>query len=247
MEENNKVISKHKNAKIVRTTALTFVCFVLGILIAMQYKNIREMKAKDELSYNTIYEYQRQLIKMQDEIDVLSKEKAELQKKVDLFESGLPTQQVEHLQNELKSVKTFAGLTKVKGPGLEIEIELSNPADLPTAGNLILLLLNELKSASAQAISVNGVRLVSMSDVRVVGNALTIDGKVYGQPIIVSAIGEPISMMSAITMIGGVRDQFYRVFGVDVSISITSREITMDSYDITSIDKKTNLLLAIVE
>lgn len=247
MNVENKVISKHKNARLIRTTALTFVCFVLGILIAMQYKNIREMKAKDELSYNTIYEYQRELIKMQEEIDTLSKEKAELQTKVEMFEKGIPTQQVEHLQNELKNVKTFAGLTKVTGAGLEIEIELSNPSDLPTAGSLILLLLNELKSSSAQAISVNGVRLVSMSDVRVVGNALTIDGQVYGQPIYISAIGEPISMNSAITMRDGVRDQFYRVFGLDVSFSITQKQITMDAYDITKLDKKINLLSLLTE
>src|SRR5690554_3592634 len=127
MQDEKKINKRVRKTKAVRTTAITFVCFVLGLLVAMQYKNIREMKAQEDSSFSTLYEYQKQLIKLQEEVDNLTQEKAELQKKVDLFEIGNIQHQVEHLQNELKNVKLFAGLSKVKGPGVEITIELSDP------------------------------------------------------------------------------------------------------------------------
>lgn len=244
MHEDNRMNRRIQRGRAVRTTAITFVCFVLGLLIAMQYKNIREMKAKEQNSYNSLYEYQKELIKLQEQVDKLTQDKAELQKKVDLFEHGSYQQQIDHLENELKSIKLFAGLTKVKGPGMEITIELTNPSDLERISAALLMLINELKASTAQAIAINGVRIGPMSEVRVVATSLVIDGQVYGQPIHIAAIGEQTSLMNILSTTGVLIDHF-RSLG---SVTITPRDtIIMDSYDFEKVVRNTNKLTPVEE
>ncbi|HPZ53081.1 MAG TPA: DUF881 domain-containing protein [Clostridia bacterium] len=244
LQEDKRMNKRIRRAKVVRTSAITFVCFVLGILIAMQYKNIREIKANEERSYNSLYEYQKELIKLQEEVDKLTQEKAELQKKVDLFEHGSYQQQIEHLEKELKNVKLFAGLTKVKGSGIEIIIELTDPSTLENIAAALLMLINELKASTAQAIAINGVRIGAMSEVRVVATSLVIDGQVYGQPIRIAAIGDQNNLLGILSTTRALVDHIGK-FG---AVTITPRDnLILDAYDFEKVERYTSKLTPVEE
>ena len=55
----------------------------------------------------------------------------------------------------------------------------------------IRTILNELKTAGAQAIAINGERVVPMSEQICVGPTIIINDNRYPVPYIIEAIGEP--------------------------------------------------------
>ena len=67
----------------------------------------------------------------------------------------------------------------------------------------ILEIINALKNADAEAISVNGQRIISQSEITCVGNVVKVNGKKIGAPFEISAIGSPSQLYGALTMNGG--------------------------------------------
>ena len=85
----------------------------------------------------------------------------------------------------------------VVGPGLRVTLDDSSLKESPT-GNLNDLVIhsqdvqaavNALWRAGAEAISINGERLISTSAVLCVGNTLLLNGTVHSPPYVISAAG----------------------------------------------------------
>ena len=70
----------------------------------------------------------------------------------------------------------------------------------------ILSVVNELRSSGAEAISLNGERLLATSEIRCTGPVLTVNGRRYAAPFVVMAIGDGATMYQALTMRNGVVD-----------------------------------------
>ena len=98
---------------------------------------------------------------------------------------------------ELRAASLTAGLVGVRGPGLRVTLDDS---DLPSSpsGNVNDLVIhsqdvqgvvNALWKAGAEAISINGQRLVGTSAVLCVGNTLLLNGTVHSPPYVVLAAG----------------------------------------------------------
>ena len=66
-------------------------------------------------------------------------------------------------------------------------------------------MVNALWVGEADAVMIMGVRVVSTSAVRCVGNTLLLDGKVYSPPFVVTAIGDPARLQRALDAAEGVR------------------------------------------
>ncbi len=108
----------------------------------------------------------------------------------------------------------LAGLTAVQGPGIIVTLNDSKlpPVPLPagfTPPNLIHdsdinSVVNELKASGAEAISVNGQRLVATSPIRSVGPAILINATPQAAPFVIQAIGNPKTLLSGVELPGGV-------------------------------------------
>lgn len=102
-------------------------------------------------------------------------------------------------QSELvAATSTAAGLSAVTGPGLVITLDDSTLDVAPSGGNVndlvihsqdVQAVVNALWRAGAEAISINGQRLVSTSAVLCVGNTLLLNGTVHSPPYVISAVG----------------------------------------------------------
>jgi uncharacterized protein YlxW (UPF0749 family) len=111
-------------------------------------------------------------------------------------------------------VAVMAGLTPVTGPGLRIRIDDASAAgkkDIPIERLIIherdlLMLRNELFSAGAEAVSINGLRMVANSVIRCVGPAIRINDTYTTPPYIIDAAGDPDTLKQAVMMMGGVID-----------------------------------------
>ena len=145
------------------------------------------------------------------------------------------------IAQELQTVNTLAGLTPVTGPGVVVTLRDSKKqpekpkgisdsdwqamtADYLIHDANIRDVVNELKNAGAEAIAINGQRVVSSTAIRCVGNNVQINAvPTAGSPVIIKAIGDPDLIQSGLLMRGGIKDHFVdtEMVTVDKATSLT--------------------------
>ena len=90
----------------------------------------------------------------------------------------------------------LAGTAEVSGPGLQI-VANNAPNAVGTADGGVILdtdlqdLVNALWTAGAEAITINGHRLTSLSAIRFAGRAITVDYRSLTPPYVIDALGNP--------------------------------------------------------
>jgi uncharacterized protein YlxW (UPF0749 family) len=112
------------------------------------------------------------------------------------------------MQQDFKQAQIRAGLTSVTGPGVTITLDdnhsgqKANPEDDPQQYIIhfehILNIVWELKAAGAEAIAVNGQRLITTSEIRCVGNVILVNTTRIAPPFEIQAIGSPALMMNMV-------------------------------------------------
>jgi uncharacterized protein YlxW (UPF0749 family) len=113
--------------------------------------------------------------------------------------------------------RAAAGLSAVHGPGLTVRLDDAprrpesnlppkvNPDDLVVHQQDVQAVVNALWAGGAEAISIMGVRVISTSAVRCVGNTLLLNGRVYSPPFVITAIGDPGQLSGELDRSDGVR------------------------------------------
>ena len=100
-------------------------------------------------------------------------------------------------ERRLRQGEEVAGIMAMAGPGLKVTLDDSSFKQSPT-GNLndlvvhsqdVQAAVNALWRSGAEAVSINGQRLVSTSAVLCVGNTLLLNGTVHSPPYVISAVG----------------------------------------------------------
>ena len=144
------------------------------------------------------------------------------------------------MKTSLEHANLLAGLTKVKGEGIVVIIKDSTDTNIPIEAGLvhdtdIMSIVNELKAAGAEAISVNGERILSTTAIRCVGPTIQINGTKVASPFHIKALGNAKYLESALNIKGGVADSL-KSYGIQVEIS-TDEGIIIDKYDETLVLK----------
>lgn len=101
-----------------------------------------------------------------------------------------------NIEEQIASKEVLLGTTDVHGEGIVININDGN--DLIHQEDIVIL-LDELKNAGAEAISVNEQRIVSNTYVYCDGSVILIDGVKIGNPFVIKAIGDSQTIYGAIT------------------------------------------------
>ncbi len=136
----------------------------------------------------------------------------------------------------LNQAQFLAGLTPVQGPGVIVTLtDSKKPFSAPmpagwAAPNLIHdsdinQVINELKAAGAEALSVNNQRLVATSAIRHEGQTVLINNTPQVPPYVIEAIGNPRALTVMLTMRGGEADQIKQfdpaMFSVKQAVTLT--------------------------
>ncbi|MCI8616906.1 MAG: DUF881 domain-containing protein [Clostridia bacterium] len=95
------------------------------------------------------------------------------------------TKQID-IDKEIKENEILMGITDVKGEGIEIHI--LDGKDIIHQEDLIIL-IDELKNAGSQAISINEQRITNSTYLYCDGSVILIDGEKIGNPFTIKAIG----------------------------------------------------------
>ena len=101
-----------------------------------------------------------------------------------------------NIEEQISNKEVLLGTTDVHGEGIIINIKDGN--DLIHQEDIVIL-LDELKNAGAEAISVNEQRIVSNTYVYCDGSVILIDGVKIGNPFVIKAIGDSQTIYGAIT------------------------------------------------
>lgn len=119
-------------------------------------------------------------------------------------------------ERTLAGLRLLNGVLESFGPG--VRLELRDPGSELQAYELGQV-VNELKSAGAEAIIVNGRRLSGRSAFGNFGERVTLDGVLLTMPYEVEAVGEPETLSSSMVMAGGVIPTLEGRPGISVEIS----------------------------
>lgn len=180
---------------------LGVMCSILTCGIVMQLNTIENAVASVGSSFSET-ELRDQVLRWKDKYDntyfELEKAEEELEKNRQAVskkdDSSL------QLEKELEKNNILLGSTDVTGEGviihLEDSIDLVHDLD-------IITIVNELKNAGAEAISINDQRIVTTTAITCDGNVILINGQKIGTPFTILAIGYPEKLMGALSRPGG--------------------------------------------
>jgi len=209
--------------------AIALVCVVLGIMLSMQFKII---KSGGAVTIQRIEDLTAQIKALEKERNDLREEVKSLETKINQFElsASQTNTAIEIMKKDLENAKLLAGLTDVEGPGIIVTLNDSKRSIKPGEDpNLFLIhdddllkVLNELRAAGAEAISLNEQRIVSTTEIRCVGPTINVNSIRFAPPYVFKAIGNPDNLEAALKLRGGVIDTL-EYWGIEVSIKKADR------------------------
>ena len=213
-----------KKGKIIMAIVIGLSCFILSMVMFMQFKvvnqtditsieNMREAELRAELS-NWKQQY--------DEVDKRYQEvTATAQEYQNKEESDNETSQL--LQSELSQINMLLGKTDVTGPGIEIVLKETESTDTSINASDLLVIVNSLKQAGAEAISINEERIINSTDIVDINNSfIKVNGQRILAPYVIKAIGDSAYLESSLLGSGGYADEL-KGYGYDVSIEQDSK------------------------
>ena len=220
-----------KKGKKVMAISVGLCCFALAMVMFMQFKvvnqtdirsieNRRETELRAELSnwkekyedVNTRYEEVTKTIK-----EYQSKEKSD-------------NETAELLETELAQINLELGKTDVEGEGITITLKETSSTDTSITADDILVIVNSLKLAGAEAISVNEERIINNSDIVEINNSfIKVNGQRILAPYVIKAIGPQTYLESSLLGNGGYVDEL-KNYGYEVSIE-KGNKISINKYE----------------
>lgn len=130
------------------------------------------------------------------------------------------------MSRDLQELRALAGITALVGPGMTVE--LNDSTRPPRAGedpNKTILhysdiqaVVAELWAAGAEAIALNGERIVGTTGISCVGTTILANTKRLAPPFLLEAVGEPKQLVAALRRPGGAIE-LLTAFGFPVKVA----------------------------
>lgn len=208
-ENKDTIEYKRKRQRLVSTVLFTVVFTFLGVFASLQF-GTAQSKAADESKkkQETIIRYENQINSLEEQIAVLSGDISGLKNDYDAKMEQLAESDndffrvIEFYNSSIAKYGFYAGTTSVTGKGIEISIDDGNPTS-GTVSNYLLVhdstllnIIDNLRIAGAQAISVNGERIVMDTAVLCMGTGISINGNMKYAPFTIKAIGNSDELYS---------------------------------------------------
>ena len=202
------------NKKII-SIVLGIMCFALTLGICIQIRTVTNSNSTVSNNYeenNLRAEVLRYKERYDNKYKELEKAEEELEK--ERQNSTQNNSELEEKEEAIKQGNKIIGLTEVTGPGVIITLSDSkkdtstvlNPSSLLVHDVDVLSVVNELKNAGAEAIEVNGQRIVNSTSITCEGNIIKINGERVGSPFCIKAIGSKNLLYGGLERAGSYMD-----------------------------------------
>lgn len=188
-----------KKGKITMTITIGLMVLILTAVIFVQFKTINQTDITS-LENMREDELRTEISNFKQKVEEITKQLEETNQKIAEYEETITTDKEASylLVKELEQQNNILGKNDVKGSG--VIITLTDTRDQKITGEDLRELLNELKIAGAEAISINGKRIVYDSYVVDVGGTyISVNGEGMVSPYEVKAIGNPTYLESGLS------------------------------------------------
>jgi len=206
---------------------------IMGLITAFQFRTIGVDRS---VPYDRIQELTMEKKRLEEDLGRLQEKAADLMVKIE--EAGKGSKEASAaLEEELAEVELYAGLVPVSGTGVEIVLE--NPAGPAGPAGFgggytikdddILKVINELRSAGADALAINGQRIMATSEVRMAGHHINVNLTRLSPPYIITAVGNAAALKSSLEIKGGLAE-YLNDLGITVTIH-TGDKVLVPAYN----------------
>ncbi len=188
---------------------VTLVGFVAaGTLFATSALNSHgvDLRASSVTDLDTV------LLQERSRVDQLQDHVADLNTQVGTLTKQVHDTRVTHLQRKVDRLKGPAGFEAVSGPGVTVTLDDAPKSVIDRAredGSVpvdqlvvhqqdIQAVVNTLWLGGAEAVTVQGQRIISTTGIKCVGNTVVLHGVPYAPPYRIAGIGDPTKLAEAL-------------------------------------------------
>ncbi len=213
--------------------SIGIVCLLMAFLVTMQIKSVIYNHAITTEESLRVEDLLKQLNDERAKNDSMSEMITSLKSDLQSFkdEAAENSEYSKTIINQLDKAEILAGLVKVEGSGVTITVKDSTLKNTIGDANAyvihdsdLLMIINELCDAGAEAISLNGERIVSTTEIRCAGSTVSVNNSRYAQPFVINAIGDPVNLENALLMRDGVYDTL-TTWGLEINIKKVSNVV----------------------
>lgn len=224
------------------TYSIAAVFFLFGGLMAVQLRNIQQVNANHARNQEGEERAKILAAEMKGEVEAARARQETLQRDLlrlqDSINRGktLNAKQIQSLNNRIRDLQAVAGVTAVSGPGVRVVLNDNPNASQGATGPFVpgivhdfdvLQVVNELRAAKADAISVNGTRVTGYTPIRCVGPTILVNWEPVAAPFVIDAIGDTKTLQSALSMPNGIVDNLRGNGAIQVKIN-TMKALSME-------------------
>lgn len=216
------------------------ICVVAGLMIVVSSINARGTDLRPGRNTELV-----DLVQQQSRTNAtLQDQLAEQRRSVDeLTAAELPEGQGAGVDQELAQQ---AGLTALSGPGVSVELtdaplEVAPPG---VEGDLLVVhqqdiqsVVNAMWAGGAEAMSIQGQRVISTTGIKCVGNTVVLHGIPYSPPYVITAIGDQGRMEASLK--GSSYLEVYRQYVLAYGLGYQQRRVS--SADLPAYEGSTKL------
>ncbi|MBU6529935.1 DUF881 domain-containing protein [Streptomyces mayonensis] len=180
---------------------VALLLFGLGFGLAVQVASNSESDgalrgARQEDLVRILDELDDRTQRLEDEKQGLEKQRDELENSSDQAEEAR-----KQTQEKERQLGILAGTVAAQGPGITVTVEDTKGA---VEADMLLDAIQELRAAGAEAIQVNGVRVVAGTYLADTDKSVSVDGNKINAPYRFQVIGKPQDLEPALNIPGGV-------------------------------------------
>lgn len=175
--------------------SISLVCFLIGMLAVMQLR--AQSKVVKSAQAQSTTEQARMINDLIDANDAMRREIQSLDGELARYEAAAGKSELDNIVADLNRLRMINGLVEVSGPGVEVSVggQISE-TDMQD-------LVNELRNAGAEALSIGEQRVVARSVIVKDGAGFVIDDIRLTSPYVLKAIGSPDTLERALERKGG--------------------------------------------
>ena len=220
--------------------AVPFAALLAGLLFATSATtshgiDLRVTTRDDGLSFaaqqqRTVVDRTNQLAALQRQVQAATSEAAKTDTRV------------AQARDAADAVAAAAGMTAVSGPAVTVSLDDAPPLPGSQKGSVppdylvvhqqdVQAVVNALWAGGAEAMTLQGQRVISTSAVRCVGNTLLLHGIVYSPPYVVTAIGDTARLRQALENAPDIiiYKQYVQAYKLGYQVT-TQAEVTMPAF-----------------
>ncbi|MGI6727678.1 MAG: DUF881 domain-containing protein [Anaerovoracaceae bacterium] len=219
---------------------IAVLALLIGLVISIQIRTTESSDVGGLIPVAKAAGLVQELKEVRAEKDKIMQEYLDLEERLEEIEQKNLSEDalIQAATQDLEKYKISSGVVDVIGPGIIVTVD--DP--IPTEGNpddgystimlrydLLLSLVNKLKDAGAEAISVNGQRIIATTEISLAGDNVNINTVPTAPPYIIKAIGNPDTLESTLTIRYGIVETMRNTYGLQVNLE-KQKELKISRY-----------------